>query len=242
MKKCTNCGQKNNNNAKFCKNCGTMLKEEADSLWEKGGEKEKMDWDSFGTTEGKSVPMALVLGAVVLCVLVLAFFFAKQTKQIGGTNQAAAENDVAQAVTETTQPDATEEQQTQPDVTEEQQTVQTAQVTQTTQQQTVGEPVYGGSNYSSSEFIFPQSSSEYLSESDLYGLSAWQLKVARNEIYARNGREFTTQSMREYFNQCSWYQCTWSAESFDQKEETLLNKYEKANRDLIRNYEKKYVK
>jgi YARHG domain/TIR domain len=55
-------------------------------------------------------------------------------------------------------------------------------------------------------FIFPDSDRRYLSEADLAGLSAVELRVARNEIFARHGRFFKDQTLANYFSQFSWYQ------------------------------------
>jgi len=41
---------------------------------------------------------------------------------------------------------------------------------------------------------------------DLAGLSKVELRVARNEIYARHGRFFKDQTLANYFSQFSWYQ------------------------------------
>ena len=41
--------------------------------------------------------------------------------------------------------------------------------------------------------------------------------------------------MQAYFDACDWYQGTIEPEDFD---ESVLNDYEKANRDLIVQYEK----
>ena len=85
-------------------------------------------------------------------------------------------------------------------------------------------------------FIFPDSDSRYLSESELAGLSDWELRVARNELYARHGRKFKDTELQNYFNGCSWYNGTINPDDFN--DETMFNKYEMANRDLIRGYEK----
>ena len=44
-----------------------------------------------------------------------------------------------------------------------------------------------------------------LTEEDLKGLSSEQLRIMRNEIYARNGYIFQDRKLREYFMQKSWY-------------------------------------
>ena len=59
--------------------------------------------------------------------------------------------------------------------------------------------------YYSSDFIFPQSSTEYLSQSQVSSLSDYQLGIARNEIYARHGYIFKLDRFRSYFESQSWY-------------------------------------
>ena len=84
------------------------------------------------------------------------------------------------------------------------------------------------------DYVLPESNSRYISEEELYGLSAEQLRIARNEIYARHGRLFNDYSLQAYFNAKSWYSGTVEPESFT---EDWLNEYEVANRDLIIAYE-----
>src|ERR1700685_3098247 len=55
-------------------------------------------------------------------------------------------------------------------------------------------------------FIFSDSDRRRLTVGELRGLSAEQLRIARNEIYARRGRYFKDESLKAYFSQFSWYQ------------------------------------
>lgn len=55
-------------------------------------------------------------------------------------------------------------------------------------------------------YIFPDSDSRLLGESDLKAMSTDELRVARNEIYARHGRFFKDVILVNYFSQFSWYQ------------------------------------
>jgi hypothetical protein len=55
-------------------------------------------------------------------------------------------------------------------------------------------------------FVFPDSSERRLSENELRPLSNWELRVARNEIFARNGRYFQSNDMLEHFGRFPWYQ------------------------------------
>jgi len=56
-------------------------------------------------------------------------------------------------------------------------------------------------------FVIPDSNVRELTYDDLRGLSAWELRVARNEIYARHGRQFSAaaQDLQDYFNTMPWY-------------------------------------
>ena len=86
-----------------------------------------------------------------------------------------------------------------------------------------------------SGYIIYESAYRYLTMEDLYGLTAEECKLARNEIYARHGRKFTTKSIQDYFNKQSWYKGTIEAGSF--KEEDYFNDFEKANVEFIKEFE-----
>ena len=82
------------------------------------------------------------------------------------------------------------------------------------------------------DYVLPDSATRAYSESDLSGLSDWQLNAALNEIYARHGRGFSDPTWREYFESKSWYHEQYTPEEFDSMPEPL-NATEKANRDAI---------
>ncbi len=90
------------------------------------------------------------------------------------------------------------------------------------------------SSASDGDYIFPDSSTSYLTRDDLTGLTDEELRIARNELYARHGRKFSDESLNAYFNSKSWYNGTIEPEDFDER---MLNTYEVANRDLILDYE-----
>lgn len=87
------------------------------------------------------------------------------------------------------------------------------------------------------DYVLPYSSNVYVDESDLYGLSEWQVRIARNEIYARHGRRFKDQELQNYFDSCSWYRGTMSPSEFSAKEKSILNSCEKKNLITISKYE-----
>ena len=66
----------------------------------------------------------------------------------------------------------------------------------------------------SSEYILPESSERALTDADVQGMSYDDLQMAINEIYARHGRIFGTESIQQYFEGKSWYQGTTDADHF----------------------------
>lgn len=96
-----------------------------------------------------------------------------------------------------------------------------------------GVPSYARNDNS---YIIPQSSSKYLTSSDISGFSIKTLELARNEIFARHGRRFESTELQKYFNSKSWYIGTIESSDFP---ESLLNEYETANADFLKKEEDK---
>ena len=87
---------------------------------------------------------------------------------------------------------------------------------------------------SEKDYIIPDSSTRYLSVDDLAGLSKEELKLARNEIFARHGRIFNDPDLQSYFEAQPWYTGTISADDFS---DDMLSDIERDNIALIRSYE-----
>ncbi len=83
------------------------------------------------------------------------------------------------------------------------------------------------------EYILWNSSEEYLTESELSGLSAKELTYARNEIYARHGYIFKSDELNNYFGSLSWY-------NPDPNFNGTLHGIEESNVAFIKNYQEKY--
>ncbi|MDQ0395153.1 caspase family protein [Labrys monachus] len=78
-------------------------------------------------------------------------------------------------------------------------------------------------------FILPESGDRQLGWDEVAALSPVQLRVARNEIFARRGRFMKDAQLRAYFSQFYWYRpFTWNV---------TLNPVEKANLALIQRAE-----
>jgi uncharacterized caspase-like protein len=79
-------------------------------------------------------------------------------------------------------------------------------------------------------FIFPDSDRRLLTREEVAPLGKPQLRIARNEIYARRGRKFVIPEVRDYFQQFDWYDPRFG--------EIELTYVEQKNVDLIRGFEK----
>lgn len=89
-------------------------------------------------------------------------------------------------------------------------------------------------------YIFPNSDTEYLTKSDLSGMSKSEINLAKNELYARHGRKFKSKELQEYFENKDWYVPKYSPKQWDKKGDSFFfNKYEIKNRDLLKKYENK---
>lgn len=89
----------------------------------------------------------------------------------------------------------------------------------------------GNEPQTDAEYILPTSDTVELTEADLQSLSKEQLRLARNEIYARHGMIFGVEDLDSYFKTKSWYQAKYSSSQFyDAVEMTMI---EEANINLI---------
>lgn len=89
--------------------------------------------------------------------------------------------------------------------------------------------------YAAEGDILPDSDSRAYTYEELSGLSAQELRLAKNEIYARHGWIFKSENLQNYFSSKSWYQGTVKPEDFS---DSVFNAYEKNNVDLLSAMEK----
>lgn len=90
-----------------------------------------------------------------------------------------------------------------------------------------------GSN--DSEYILPDSNKRRLLESDIELLSLEELKLARNEIFARHGYVFSTPEIKAYFEKKSWYKENPNYYDGD------LNEIERYNINFIKKHEAELI-
>jgi len=78
---------------------------------------------------------------------------------------------------------------------------------------------------------YPETSNRIIEYSDISNLSSRDLKIMRNEIFARHGYIFKTSDMVQYFSEQSWYRPLHADVS------SKLTDIEKKNVDFIKSYE-----
>lgn len=96
------------------------------------------------------------------------------------------------------------------------------------------------SDYADKDFMIDDSDTRSLTESDLKGMSLAQLRIARNEIFARHGRQFKDPMLNQWFYSKQWYlniNDKYSPSQFESLRPSPLSKTEIANCDFIKKYE-----
>lgn len=144
-----------------------------------------------------------VITLVVICMLVIAF---------GGTKKQKSEAPKKDPVENVSPDENTDEQDvdTEPEAPEEPVAPVLPEEPQVTQPD-------------ASEYIFPESNTRKLTKEEIRGHSKEELRLARNEIFARHGMIFGIEDLDQYFGQKSWYQPTIdSAEFYDKVEMSMI--------------------
>ena len=78
--------------------------------------------------------------------------------------------------------------------------------------------------------VFEDSSERLLEWSDIYMLSNEDIRIAKNEIYARHGYIFKDENLKNYFMGQLWYIPSVKAEEFD---DSVFSDIEKRNLELL---------
>lgn len=94
---------------------------------------------------------------------------------------------------------------------------------------------YDEDSYGEDGYILPDSGTRKLKKSDLAGLSKEELRLARNEIYARHGRLFQDPALQDYFDSQSWYSGFIAPEDF--VETDMMSALECRNARFIQKFE-----
>ena len=76
------------------------------------------------------------------------------------------------------------------------------------------------------DYILPEAQNHIYTQEELSDLTREELRIARNEIYARHGRKFKSDDLNSYFSGKSWYRPSVDGDAFD---DSVLNESETGN-------------
>ena len=200
--KCKKCNTEVPVGSRFCPGCGY----EIDSV---GGYPRRND---NKMTSGILIGV-LVTVVVVLCIAVVYILLRPSEKEAASVSPEKTEvSQATEAASKDVQKDT---------VVVEKRIIVEQQVKET--------PIKPSPNYTEGVGVWPFTSTRKLTYSDVAGLTAWELKIMRNEIYARHGYIFKTAEMKDYFRRQPWYSPVSSS--------VRLSKTEEYNVAFIKRYE-----
>lgn len=95
-------------------------------------------------------------------------------------------------------------------------------------------------SYMNRDFMLDFSGQREVTESDLAGMSLAELRIARNEIFARHGRQFRDSLLNQWFYSKTWYlnlPDKYAPDTFEALRPYPLSDMERRNADFIKDYE-----
>lgn len=90
------------------------------------------------------------------------------------------------------------------------------------------------------DYIWPDLSDPGLESEMLYRCNQTDLMIARNQLFAKYGREFADPFLNALFLQKNWYEPSMQGSSFDEKVQELLTDTEKTNLEAVLAREEEY--
>lgn len=95
-----------------------------------------------------------------------------------------------------------------------------------------------GHGISEYDYVIADSDSRYLTQNDIDKLTLRGINYAKNEIYARHGRDFKSRELQRFFSSRSWYSVQYSlTDENDAKITNSFNQYEKENNKFLNDAE-----
>ncbi len=254
---CTHCGKELEDGATFCTHCGAHLGDDdqpdtqtvdtsqTTSANERNSEPEK---SSKGKAKWIIIGLSAAIVVVVAIILVLTLGVGTNNKaqtsasstdsvtsaapssdEEDSSTSTNSKDDTASSTVTTTTPSTTTPSATTNDTS-------TVPTDSTSKNQTL--PSSNPYAAYTSDYIIADSSTRTLSASSLAQYNAEQLKLARNEIFARKGRIFKDADLDAYFRSKQWYSPSIEPDTFDANTSNYLSEVERDNAGTIIEYEK----
>ncbi len=233
---CSNCGNQVPDDTKTCPECGQDLSYENQHIQDQPKRYVKK------TNRAVPVILAAMIALVAGTAMISLFFGTEESSSsdsTGGVTDLLTQSDAMTASEAETLEDLLNAEEPTPtatvtpiaDLPEIQATIIETPTPTPTPEPTVTEtPV---PDAASGDYILPGSDTTAVTEAQLASMDAAQIRLARNEIYARHGLIFKSADLQAYFQSKTWYQGTVSSTS-----EIALNDVERSNIAFINAYER----
>jgi len=194
MDLCTNCGRKLYESNKFCINCGTRVATDNENI--SSTLRSRME---IKKNRLKKKRLLVGIGSIIGLLLIISV----TSVMVTGFHKPEPKSNLAASKTiDQSKDNAVEDKD------------QISHNQQSTEEK--------GENLSSPDYILSASDKQVMGEEDIANLTKQQLRLARNEIYARHGYVFKSQDLQEFFSSKSWYHQ-------DPSYDGSLNEIEKGN-------------
>lgn len=245
---CDKCGQPIDTSDKFCPKCGSLNSEFRETMQPEQRENQKPK---------KKVSVGYIAGTIALsvCIIVGIVFLVTQALQLKNSmDKSKSSKNKTEIVKGSDKEDSgkensTKAQDNQTSKADEEDKVEInpknsgtdSAVKNTEEQKNIANGTEHGTQevtLPNQDYILPESNSRYYSETEIGSLSEHDLFIARNEIYARHGRMFDNEELKNYFATKSWYVPQYAAKEFDAFGDSRFNEYEIFNRNEIVKREK----
>jgi len=225
---CTFCGKKINPNEKFCTSCGAKIYNTVNDHNPRPGNK------SINNDTLKMIGICSCI-ALVIAICVVAF---NLILRLSGNPSVEKDPSPQASAPVINSPDSLPEDESLLDETEHNNDNNDFSFDENQQDSGI-DSVFSGAG-ADSDFILAFSSERALTDADLEGLSVHDLRIARNEIFARHGRMFANQELNDWFNSKEWYRSItpkYTPDEFNKLNPNPLSRLENENIQKIIEYE-----
>lgn len=234
---CKRCNHINNDGAKFCIKCGAPMDENYSQS--QNINYNQPNYNDYRYPNNNQTDWAQIIKIIIGTLVVVAVIVLLGKQFMGNDNSDVATQSEQAASSSNQQSQDSSQSTTDPTYNEYNNYTSKNEYNNYTNNNEYNNYTRNNSSSSSSSktggYIISYSSDVLLTSSDIQGLSKQQLRYARNEIYARHGRKFQSQDLRNYFNSKSWYQGVIEPSNFNDK--TMLTSIEYKNVQFLKSVE-----
>lgn len=175
---CPKCDEKLSESSRFCTNCGARVAEDNKNM--SSSPQSRIEKKKYYLRKKRFMAVGGLIFGLLLLIGVFSFI-------VKGSHKPEPKTDVAATTTVNQSKDKAA-------------VKKDASGNNTTKEKSNNTPTL-----SSTDYILSASNQRVMNDQDMASLSKGQLRLARNEIYARHGYIFKSKDLQKYFASKSWY-------------------------------------